>query len=146
MGVLAPLPLPSAPVPSAAVELVGRACAGLAEAGAAADPGERFVLAHLAALRAGAAVVAVRERPRARRRGPTSVWEALVLLAPELEGWARVFADAAVRRAAVESGRGPAVGAVEADVHLDRAEAFTSVVADLLGAPAPARVLPLVAS
>ena len=135
-----------APVPQAALELVGRACTGLVEASAASDPSERFVLAHLAALRAGAAVVATREVPRARRRGPVSVWDALLALAPELEGWVRVFASAAERRAAVEAGRGAPVGAREADEHLDRAEVFASVVADLLGARPPARVLPLAAS
>lgn len=145
-GVTALSSAPSAPVPQAALELVGRACTGLVEASAASDPAERFVLAHLAALRAGAAVVATREVPRARRRGPTSVWDALLALAPELEGWARVFASAAERRAAVEVGRGAPMGAREADEHVDRAEVFASVVADLLGARPPVRALPLVAS
>ncbi len=142
----APAAALSAPVPQAALELVGRACTGLVEASAASDPAERFVLSHLAALRAGAAVVATREVPRARRRGPVSVWDALLVLAPELEGWARVFGSAAERRAAVEAGRGAPVGAREADEHLDRAEVFASAVADLLGARPPARVLPLAAS
>ena len=50
---------------------------GLAEAADESAPGARYVTAHLAALRAAAAVVAARGEPRSRRRKPHSVWELL---------------------------------------------------------------------
>src|SRR6476619_6316017 len=50
---------------------------GLAEAADESAPGARYVTAHLAALRAAAAVVAARGEPRPRRRKPYSVWELL---------------------------------------------------------------------
>ena len=139
---------PSAPVPVAAVDLVGRASSGLREAGSAADPGERYVLAHLAALRAAAAVLSTAPhggRP-ARRRGPVNVWEALTVVDPELEEWAAYFAAGAARRAAVEAGRARAVSPAEADEHVRGAEAFTALVADLLGSARPQPALPLAAS
>jgi hypothetical protein len=132
-------------VPPAVVELLGRACTGLAEAAAEPDPGERYVVAHLAALRAGAAVLSARTPPQRKRR-PVNVWEALPTVAAELEDWATYFATGAARRAAVEAGRAGAVGAGEADEHLRGAEAFVNVVTDLLGTPSPQAHLPLVAS
>src|ERR1700748_3963850 len=48
-----------------------------AEAADESAPGARYVTAHLAALRAAAAVVAARGEPRPRRRKPYSVWELL---------------------------------------------------------------------
>jgi len=139
---------PTAPVPLAAVDLVGRASSGLREAGAADDPGERYVLAHLAALRAAAAVLssAPRGGRSARRRGPVNVWEALTTAAPELEDWAAYFAAGAARRAAVEAGRACAVSAAEADEHVRGAEAFTALVADILGSARSQPPLPLAAS
>src|SRR5260370_40202462 len=47
---------------------------GLAEAASESAPGARYVTAHLAALRAAAAVVAARGEPRSRRRKPRSRW------------------------------------------------------------------------
>lgn len=135
-----------APAPAGSVRLLERAATELSLAAAATDPAERFVEAHLAALRAGAAVVAARQVVGARRRGPVNVWESLVALAPEVEGWALYFGAAAERRAAVESGRGPAVQAPEADTHLAQAEAFTALVAELLDVRVWLGGLPLAAS
>jgi hypothetical protein len=137
--------VPAPPPSASAVELIGRACTDLREAGAAPAPGERYVAAHLAALRAGAAVLAVRSVPQGRRRRPVNVWEELPRVAPELGAWAASFATAAPRRAAVEAGRTGAVTAAEADQHTRDAEVFTALVAELIGAPAQGP-LPLAAS
>lgn len=126
---------------ASAVDLIGRACTGLGDARAAEDPGDRFVAAHLAALRAGAAVLAVRGAPPGRRRGPVNVWRGLAEVAPELAEQAASFAAAAPRRAAVEAGRAGAVTAREADQHVRDAEAFTARAADLVGARAQAPLL-----
>ncbi len=117
-------------------ELLARASALLAESSVAREPGERFVAAHLAALRAAAVVLDVRGRPPARRGAARSLsaWVLLPLVAPELEGWAHVFAGAAARRAAVETGRSDAVTAAQAERHRRDADAFVGDVAALLGA------------
>ncbi|MFB9377679.1 SAV_6107 family HEPN domain-containing protein [Kineococcus gynurae] len=101
--------LESPPRPSltpTALDLLERSEAELRAAVTAEDAAGRYVHAHLAALRAAAAVVAVHGRPAGRRRaGPRSVWEMLPLVHPELGGWAPVFAATAARRAALEAGR-----------------------------------------
>src|ERR1700727_1064937 len=77
-GLFDAVPLPSR-VPSAALSLLRTARHGLAEAEVEGDPGTRYICAHLAALRAAAAIVAARGEPGsgARRRRPRAVWEAL---------------------------------------------------------------------
>jgi hypothetical protein len=71
---------------------------GLAEAADESAPGARYVTAHLAALRAAAAVVAARGEPRSRRRKPHSVWELLPQVEPALTEWAAFFAAGAGKR------------------------------------------------
>lgn len=122
------------PVPASALLLLDRARAGLIQACAARSAAERYVAAHLSALRAAAAVLAVRGRPSARG-GPRSVWEVLPKVAVELGEWAVFFAATATRRAAVEAGRGEVVGLREADDLLRDAEAFLHVVEECLGLP-----------
>jgi hypothetical protein len=129
------------PVPSSAVLLVERARAGLLQACSARSAAERFVAAHLAALRVAAAVLAVRGRP-AVRGGPRSVWEVLPRVAPELSEWAAFFAATASRRAAVEAGRGEVISTRDADDLLRDAASFHDVVESLLGLPHES-VLPL---
>lgn len=123
-----------------AVTLLVHALALLDEA-AAESGGQRFVLAHLAALRAAGAVLADRGRPP-RRRGtarPLSAWVQLPHAAPELASWALLFSTAAPLRAAVENGR-RTVEPAAADRHLDHAAAFVAQVSSALGAGSP-RVL-----
>ncbi len=121
----------TAPAPTAAVELLLRSDAGLRTARTADDVGERYVAAHLAALRAAAAVLAVRGRPR---RGSTlNVWDVLPRVAPELSEWAVFFASGARRRAAVEAGLAGAVSTRQADDLVRDASTFADLVADLLG-------------
>jgi hypothetical protein len=122
----------SAPTPSAALELFDRSRDGLDAARLAAAPAERYVAAHLSALRAAAAVLAVRGRPR-RTSGALNVWQVLPRVAPELAEWAAFFAASATRRAALEAGRTSVVTAREADDLLRDAERFGDVVAELLG-------------
>ncbi|MEY9213057.1 hypothetical protein NI17_002645 [Thermobifida halotolerans] len=97
---------------------------------------ERYVSAHLAALRAAAAVLAQRSDPAARSgrgRRPRSAWEQLPAAAPELAEWAAFFAAGAAKRAAAEAGLTNAVTGDEADALVREAGVFLSVVESLLG-------------
>ncbi len=108
------LPLPAA-LPSSATALLVQARGGLAEAAIRTDPRERYAAAHLAALRAAAAVLAARTRPAAGRGRPRSAWVLLTEVAPELGEWATFFAAGATKRAAAEAGLSSAVTEREAD-------------------------------
>ncbi|MDT5024642.1 MAG: hypothetical protein QOE61_1068 [Micromonosporaceae bacterium] len=115
-------------------ELLAISRLGLAEAGRTEADGLRFATAHLAALRAAAAVLAARARPEPRRRNRlTSVWALLAAVAPELGEWAAFFAAGASKRAAAEAGIPRAVTAREADDLARAAEQFVEVVACSLG-------------
>jgi hypothetical protein len=111
---------------------------GLLEASEDASAGSRYVAAHLAALRAAAAVVAARPAtgPGPRRRAPKSVWELLPRVEPALAEWAAFFAAGARKRAAAEAGLPKAVSAHEADELLRDAETFLSLAEEALGVPA----------
>ncbi len=108
---------------------------GLAAAAAEPSPAARYVAAHLAALRAAAAVVSARAQPGggARRRGPRSVWELLPRVAPALAEWAAFFAAGAAKRAAAEAGLPRAVTTREADDLLRDSETFLGLVEEALG-------------
>jgi len=108
------LPLPPA-LPVAAAQLLGQAHRGLAEAAGSPDPRWRYATAHLAALRAAAAVLATRTEPETGRRRPRSAWVLISQVAPELGEWATFFAAGAAKRAAAEAGLSSAVTAREAD-------------------------------
>ena len=117
------------------VQLLTIARHGLAEAAQTRPDGLRYATAHLAALRAAAAVLAARARPAApsRRSRVTSAWSLLVLVAPEFGEWASYFALGAGNRAAAEAGIPRVVTAREADDLLRAAEQFVSVVESALG-------------
>ena len=123
---------PVAPVSSATAELLARSDAELVAATLASDAGEILVHAHLAALRAGAALVQARGRPGGRP-APRSVWDMVGVLAPGLARWASFFADNAATRAAVESGRGHVVAPERAEQTLAAAEDFQDAVRAELG-------------
>jgi SAV_6107-like HEPN len=109
---------------------------GLAEAAEATTPAVRYVCAHLAALRAAAAVLAAKEPVDTHRRGrPRSVWVLLPEADPALREWAAYFAAGADKRAAAEAGLPRAVTPREADDLLHDAEIFVSLVEDNLGIP-----------
>jgi len=122
-------------VAPAVLALLQSARQGLAEAAEEDGAGSRYVAAHLAALRAAAAVVAA--RPDAgtgpRRKGPKSVWELLPRVEPALSEWAAFFAAGARKRAAAEAGLPRAVSAAEADDLLRDAETFLSLAEEALG-------------
>lgn len=119
------------PLPPSAVALLARSDAELVAAQLAQHPGERLVHAHLAALRAGAALIEVTGRPR-RRPLPRTVWDMVSAVAPELAGWTSFFAAGAALRSAVEAGRDDAVDDVRADRTVAAAEDFQDAVRDHL--------------
>jgi hypothetical protein len=127
-----------------AVALMESARQGLAAAEDEAAPGARYVGAHLAALRAAAAVVAARAEPAgSRRRRPQSVWELLPKVEPALREWAAFFAAGAAKRAAAEAGLPRAVSANEADDLLRDAGAFVALAEGALGITVDQQFLPL---
>ena len=80
-----------------------RAAESLSEAIAADDVATRYACAHVAALRAAAALLAARARPTAARRRPQkNAWVLLAGVAPGLREWASFFAAGASKRAAAE--------------------------------------------
>jgi hypothetical protein len=123
-------------VPPTALSLLRTARQGLAEAESEGDPGTRYICAHLAALRAAAAIVAARGEPGsgARRRRPRSVWELLPQVEPALAEWAAFFAASAAKRAAAEAGLPRAATAGEAEDLLRDASTFVGVAERALGA------------
>lgn len=83
-----------------AVQLLALAERGLADAVAEPSPVPRFTTAHLAALRAAAAVLAARALPDRSASAvvgsrPRSAWGLLAGVAPELGEWAQFFAASA---------------------------------------------------
>src|SRR5690606_19138960 len=115
-------------------ELLALARQGLIEAAQTKQDGLRYATAHLAALRAAAAVLAAWARPEPRRRNrPTSVWALLAAVAPEFAEWAAFFATGASKRAAAEAGIPRVVTRGEADDLVRAAEEFVDLVAGALG-------------
>ncbi|RRO14871.1 hypothetical protein EIL87_19305 [Saccharopolyspora rhizosphaerae] len=126
-------PTPEADTPAGALSLLLHARTCLHEAEIAGRPGERFVAAHLAALRAASAVVVARAVHRVDKR-PASVWQLLTAAAPELREWAAYFAAHSNRRAAAEAGV-PSTSDVHADELLENSREFLGIVGrNLLGA------------
>jgi hypothetical protein len=116
-------------------QLLAIARQGLVEAARTRPDGLRYATAHLAALRAAAAVLAARAQPatHTRRSRITSAWSLLVLVAPEFSEWAGYFALGASKRAAAEAGIPRVVTSREADDLLRAAEQFVAVVESALG-------------
>ena len=128
---------PRCRIAPAALNLIESARRGLADAASEASPGTRYVGSHLAALRAAAAIVAVKMGPgqSPRRKAPHSVWELLPRVEPALSEWAAFFAAGAGKRAAAEAGLLRAVSAREADDLLRDAETFLNLAEEALGLP-----------
>jgi hypothetical protein len=115
------------------LQLLVMARQGLAEAEHTTADGLRYAAAHLAALRAAAAMLATRARPDPRRRNRiTNVWTLLAAVAPELAEWAGFFAASASKRAAAEAGIPRVVTAREADDLVRSAGEFVELVAGSL--------------
>jgi hypothetical protein len=131
-------------VAPSALALMQSARHGLAAAEDERAAGARYVSAHLAALRAAAAVVAARAEPASgRRKKPQSVWELLPRVEPALREWSAFFAAGAAKRAAAEAGLPRAVSSREADELLRDAATFVSLAEGALGIPAEQPLLPL---
>ena len=96
---------------------------------------DRYVAAHVAALRAGAALLATRAKPTRSSR-IRSVWQMLPTIAPELQEWCTYFALIGQRRVFVEIGR-EHVTQRQADDLMRDAEAFTEQIAGILGVGLP---------
>ena len=120
----------TAPVPQAARDLLADAGRGLGRAIRATDAADRYAAAHLAALRAAAAVLAARARPVRGRRG--SAWELMSKVAPEFSEWAAFFAAGSAKRQAAEAGIHRLVSAREADDMVRQASTFLDLVEDWL--------------
>jgi hypothetical protein len=122
------------PFGHAPLDLLEQARLGLIQSAMSTRVDDRYIGAHLAALRAGTAVLAARARPRSVKR-PRNVWTVLQHIAPELSEWATFFAATATKRGAIEAGSARVVTAREADDLLREAEHFVAVVAVSLGLP-----------
>lgn len=123
----------AAPVAPAALSLLADASLGLGRACAAGDPADRYAIAHLAALRGGAAVLAARARPTRGRQG--SVWALMTKVAPEFDEWAAFFAAGSAKRQAVQAGLPAGVTAREADDLVRQVALFLSLVGESLRSP-----------
>jgi SAV_6107-like HEPN len=121
-------------IPRSVDDLLMSARRSLTEASIATTSGERYASAHLAALRAAAAVLAARGRSSGRRSRVLSVWVLLPQVAVELGEWADFFATSARKRAAAEAGL-DCVSHREADDLVRDADAFLSRVSAFLGVP-----------
>ncbi|HEV2782969.1 MAG TPA: SAV_6107 family HEPN domain-containing protein [Actinophytocola sp.] len=91
-------------VPPSVQRLLTEAEQGLAAAEQETEPAHRFATAYLSALRAAAAMLAMRGRPHRGRARPTSVWTLLASVAPEFREWAAFFAASSATRASVQAG------------------------------------------
>jgi len=128
-----PVPNPYA-LPATTHSYLARAAESLSEAMAATEVPSRYAFAHVAALRAAAALLAARARPTPTRRRPQkNAWVLLAEVAPELTEWATFFSSGAAKRAAAEAGSTRAVTAREADDLVRDADRFLGVVEQSLG-------------
>lgn len=124
-------------LPATTLSYLMRATESLSEAVAARDVPSRYACAHVAALRAAAALLAARARPAVARpgarRAQKNAWVLLADLAPELEEWAIYFSAGAAKRAAAEAGSTRAVSEREADDLVREADRFLAIVEQALG-------------
>ncbi|MGH3888342.1 MAG: SAV_6107 family HEPN domain-containing protein [Pseudonocardiaceae bacterium] len=112
--------------PSAVRTLFDQARLALLDAEYAAHPVDRYTQAQLAALRAAAAVLAARARPRRRSR-PTSAWVLLATVAPELAEWSAYFAATSATRSVAEAGVRRLVTTRDADDLVRQAGEFLTI-------------------
>lgn len=129
-------------LPATTHSYLHRAAESLSEAVSSTDAPTRYACAHVAALRAAAALLAARARPEPTRsrRAQKNAWVLLADVAPELTEWATFFAAGASKRAAAEAGSARAVSAREADDLVRDADRFLAVIEQALGLAAHASV------
>src|SRR3954451_24108581 len=133
-----PPPVEDSPfsLPATTHSYLARSAESLRDAVVAPDVPTRYACAHVAALRAAAALLAARARPArssGRRRPQKNAWVLLAEVAPELTEWAAFFAAGAAKRAAAEAGSTRAVTEREADDLVRDADRFLAVVEQALG-------------
>ncbi|PSK96877.1 hypothetical protein CLV63_110176 [Murinocardiopsis flavida] len=110
--------------------------AHLAEAAAAATAPLRYSAAHVAALRATAALLTHRGAMpvrSARGRRPRTAWDLLSESSPEFAEWSAFFAAGAAKRSAAEAGLPGAVTPAEADDLLRDTRVFTALIESTIG-------------
>lgn len=121
-------------LPATTHSYLQRSAESLHEAICATDAAGRYSFAHVAALRAAAALIAARSAPAAvGRRRQRNAWVLLSEAAPELAEWSAFFAAGATKRAAAEAGSTRAVSQAEADALVRSADEFLAVVEQTLG-------------
>lgn len=126
---------PLSNVPESALTLLSQAERGLADAEVDRDAPQRFAQAYLAALRAAAALLAMRGRPHRARSRPMSVWTLLASVAPEMREWAAFFASCSATRASVQAGITRAVTDRSADDLVRQAGQFLELVERAIRGP-----------
>src|SRR3954453_21659326 len=128
-------PLAPFDLPAATHSYLQRAAISLHEAMTAPEASLRYACAHVAALRATAALIAARATPTGtpRRGRQKNAWVLLAEIAPELSEWAASFSAGAAKRAAAEAGAGGAVTEREADDLVRDADRFLGLVEESLG-------------
>jgi hypothetical protein len=120
---------PHSPSPASLRADLQRAHAAILEAELAANPSERFLAAHLAALRVAAIILRVRAGSAPSRPGrPRNAWRLVADVAPEFAEWAAFFAATEAKRDAVRSGATAIVSAKEADDLVRDARSFLRLV------------------
>jgi hypothetical protein len=124
-------------LPAATHAYLERSARALREAIATTEVTMRYAQAHVAALRATAALLAARAHPApfaGRRRGQQrNAWVLLAEVAPEFSEWAAFFASGASKRAAAEAGSVRAVTEREADDLVREADRFLGLIEQSLG-------------
>lgn len=123
-------------LPAATHAYLERAASSLREAMTTSEIPMRYACAHVAALRATAALLAARATPTLtprRGRQQKNAWVLLAEVAPELSEWAAFFSAGAGKRAAAESGSRRAVTEREADDLVRDADRFLGLVEESLG-------------
>jgi len=123
-------------LPAATYSYLERSASSLREAIIDPDVGMRYAHAHVAALRATAALLAARATPTVPKRGrqaQRNAWTLLAEVAPEFAEWAAFFSAGAATRAAAESGSRRAVTEREADDLVRDADRFLGLVEESLG-------------
>ena len=127
-------------VPAASHSYLFRSAESLHEAITTSEIPLRYALAHVAALRATAALLAARAVPtpagaRTGRGRPAqrNAWVLLASVAPEFAEWATFFSAGAAKRAAAEAGSERVVTEREADDLVRDADRFLGLVEESLG-------------
>lgn len=125
-------------LPAATHSYLERAAHSLHEAITSSEVTLRYAHAHVAALRATAALLAARAHPTvgSAKRGRTqqkNAWVLLAEVAPEFSEWAAFFSAGAGKRAAAEAGSTRAVTEREADDLVRDADRFLGLVEQSLG-------------